>query len=100
MNAMAISVGRARRIAVRASRPPADAPIATTGISGDALLGDGLCTWEEGIRHRDPSGNIVHRNSLALTFCSRSELSKCTPPLKFEPYISVANAFRADDLAL
>jgi hypothetical protein len=68
MNAMAISVGKARRIAVRASRPPADAPIATTGISSDVLLGGGLCTWEVGIRHRSLRGPSCV-GTVALIFC-------------------------------
>jgi hypothetical protein len=73
MNAMAISVGKARRIAVRALRPPADAPIATTGISGDVLLGGALCTWEVGIRHRSLRDRRASER-FALIFCRISDV--------------------------
>jgi hypothetical protein len=39
----------------------------------------------------------VRRKQLARSFCSRSELSKCTPPLKFEPQVSVAGPFTRVD---
>src|SRR4030081_2760589 len=91
MNAMAISVGRARRIAVRASRPPADAPIATTGISSDVLLGDGLCTWEEGIRHRPLRARRAFR-TVWLDLYSISSHPKCTPTVKIRTHVSVAGA--------
>src|ERR1700679_2637467 len=95
MNAMAISVGRARRIAVIASKPPADAPIATTGISGDVFLGDVFCNWEEGIQHRSLRDRHASER-FGLILCSISSHPKCTPDLEIRAHIPVGGVLHAD----
>jgi hypothetical protein len=40
-----------------------------------------------------PPGPSCVGNSWFDLFCSRSKLSKCTPPWKFEPHVSVAGLF-------
>ena len=63
-NDMPVSLGSARRSWVKASRPPADAPIPTIGKRGDASSGPTSCRARGGGRDRD-TGVIAVGRSLA-----------------------------------